>query len=112
MNACHLLSRRPWQFDSNVRHSGRDNVYQLEKDRMRFTLFPLTSRSHPKVNHKMGASNEVANDSKWRASLLLLQKNEIVGVDQLKDQGSKFLGRVYSQMLQQTQRRVFPKWGD
>ena len=29
-----------------------------------------------------------------RANLLLIRKNEIVGVDQLKDQDSKFLGYV------------------
>ena len=62
---------------------------------MRFTLFPLTSGSRPKVKHKVGVSNEVAGDSKRRASLLLLQKNEIVGIDQLKDRDSKFLGHFW-----------------
>ena len=66
---------------------------------MRFTLFPLTRRSRPKVKHKMGLSTEVAGESKQRASLLLLQKNEIVRVDQWKDRGSKFLGRFYRRKL-------------
>ena len=77
---------------------------------MRFTLFPLTNGSRPKVKHKVEVSNEVAGDSKQRANLLLLQKNEIMGVDQLKDRDSKFLGRICSQMLQQTRGRIFPKW--
>ena len=62
MDACHLLFERPWQFDSNARHSGKDNIYWLEKDAVRFTLFPLTSRSRPKVKHKVGASDKVVGD--------------------------------------------------
>ena len=38
-------------------------------------------------------------------------KGEIVGVDQLKDQGSKFLGHIFIQTVQQTRGRVFLKWG-
>ena len=77
---------------------------------MRFTLFPLMSGSRPKVKYKMGVSNEVADDSKQRASLLLLQTKGIVVVDQLKDWGGKFLGCICSRMLQQTVGQVFPKW--
>ena len=81
MNACHILFRRPWQFNSDARHSGRDNVYRLEKDGVRFTLFPLTSGSRPKVKHKVGVLNNIADDLRWRDNLLLMQNNEIVGVD-------------------------------
>ena len=62
-------------------HSGRENGYQLEKDWVRFTLFPLTSGSHPKIKHKMGEQNKVADDLGQSASLLLMQKNEIVELD-------------------------------
>ena len=92
MDAHHLLLGRHWQFDSDARHPGRNNVYRLEKDGVSFTLFLLTSGSRPKVKHKVGVSTEEADDSKRRASLLLLQKNEIVEVNQLKDRASKFLG--------------------
>ena len=110
MDACHLLFRRPWQFDSDVWHSGRDNVYRLEKDRVRFTLFPLMNGSRPKVKHKLGVQNNVVDDLKGHDNLLLLQKNEIIRVDQLKNQDSKFLGRICIQMFQQTRGRVFLKW--
>ena len=73
-----------------MRHSGRDNVYRLEKDEVRFTLFPLMSGSRPKVKDKVGVSKEEVDNSKRCPSLLLLQKNEIVAVDQLKDWVSKF----------------------
>ena len=56
-------------------------MYRLEKDRVRFTLFLLTSESHPKIKHKMGEQNKVADDLGQSASLLLMQKNEIVELD-------------------------------
>ena len=40
MDACHLLFGRPWQYDVNAVHTGRENVYKLEKDGVRFTLLP------------------------------------------------------------------------
>ena len=61
---------------------------------MRFTLFLLTSEPHPKTKHKARVSNKEADDVRRCASLLLIQQNEVVAVDQLKDPGSKFLGRV------------------
>ena len=50
MDASQLLFRRPWQVELDVQHAGRENVYRLEKDGVRFTLLPLTSGSHPKVS--------------------------------------------------------------
>lgn len=29
MDACHLLLGRPWEFDQNVKHPGRENIYLL-----------------------------------------------------------------------------------
>ena len=40
----------------------------------------------------MGALNKVSDDSRRHASLVLMQKDEAVGVDQLKDRGGKFSG--------------------
>ena len=50
MDACQLLFGRPWQFDLDALHTGRENVYQLEKDGVRFTLLPLRSGLRPKVS--------------------------------------------------------------
>ena len=61
---------------------------------MRFTLFLFTSGSRSKFKHKAGESNKEANDVRRHANLLLIQQNKVVGVDQLKDPGSKFLGCV------------------
>ena len=62
MDACQLLFGRLWQFDRDVRYSGKENMYRLKKDGVRFTLFPLTSGSHPKIKHKVGEQNKVADD--------------------------------------------------
>ena len=43
MDACQLLFGRPWQFDLDAQHAGRENAYQLEKDGVKFTLLPLRS---------------------------------------------------------------------
>ena len=53
IDSCHHLFRRPWQFDSDAQHLGIENVYKLEKDGVRFTLFPLKSGSRPKVKRKV-----------------------------------------------------------
>ena len=41
MDACHVLLGRPWQYDVNAQHSGRSNIYNLEKRGVRFTLLPF-----------------------------------------------------------------------
>ena len=32
MDACQLLFGRPWQFDLDAQHAGKENVYSLEND--------------------------------------------------------------------------------
>ncbi|XP_074302991.1 uncharacterized protein LOC141637407 [Silene latifolia] len=42
MSACHILLGRPWQFDREVVHQGRDNIYIVSKGKNRFHLKPLS----------------------------------------------------------------------
>ncbi|KAK9124575.1 hypothetical protein Sjap_014177 [Stephania japonica] len=49
MDACHLLFGRPWQFDVNAQHDGRDNVYKLEKKGVTFNLLPLKASNRSKT---------------------------------------------------------------
>ena len=49
IDACQLLFGKPWQFDLDAQHAGREIVYQLEKDDVKFTLLPLRSGPQPKV---------------------------------------------------------------
>ena len=49
MDACHILFRHPWQYDEDARHLGRSNLYQLEKEGIKYTLVPFTRKNQPKV---------------------------------------------------------------
>ncbi|XP_059461772.1 uncharacterized protein LOC132190736 [Corylus avellana] len=40
MDACHILLRRPWQYDRNVHHDGRKNTYSFLVDNVKLTLLP------------------------------------------------------------------------
>jgi hypothetical protein len=40
MDACHLLLGRPWQYDRNIPHDGRNNTYSLLVDNVKITLLP------------------------------------------------------------------------
>ena len=37
MDACHILFRRPWQYDVDVKHLGMSNLYQLEEGGIKYT---------------------------------------------------------------------------
>ena len=49
MDACHILFRRPWQYDVDAKHLGRSNLYQLEKGGIKHTLVPFTRKNPPKA---------------------------------------------------------------
>jgi hypothetical protein len=41
MDVCHLLLGRPWQYDRNVIHDGKMNMYTLEKNGRTHMLLPI-----------------------------------------------------------------------
>ena len=45
MQACSLLLGRPWQFDQNSVHHGRNNHYTLVHKDKNITLLPMTPDS-------------------------------------------------------------------
>ena len=44
-----MLFGIPWQHDLDAQHAGKENVYRLEKNGVKFTLLPLRSGARPKV---------------------------------------------------------------
>lgn len=46
MDVCHLLLRRPWQFDLNTIHKERDKMYKFYKNNMKIDLAPIKCGRH------------------------------------------------------------------
>ena len=40
MDACHLLFGKPWKFNVNAQHAGKENVYRLGKEGVKYILLP------------------------------------------------------------------------
>ena len=57
MNVYHLLLGRPWQFDVDAVHRGRDNVYEFWWNSKKVCLVPLTNK---KKNSKAEGKNFLA----------------------------------------------------
>ncbi|PKI31369.1 hypothetical protein CRG98_048239, partial [Punica granatum] len=53
MEACHLLFGRPWQYDTDAKHHGKENMYQLVKEGVRYTLVPLSEKPRPEAVPKV-----------------------------------------------------------
>jgi hypothetical protein len=41
MDVFHVLLGRPWQYDRDFIHDGRENTYTLEKNGCKHILFPI-----------------------------------------------------------------------
>ncbi|KAF7149685.1 hypothetical protein RHSIM_Rhsim02G0114600 [Rhododendron simsii] len=41
MDACHMLLGRPWQYDLNTTHKGKDNTYTFYKNKVKVVLAPM-----------------------------------------------------------------------
>lgn len=70
MDACHLFLGRPWQYDKNVTHHGKDNTYSLEFKGRTITLLP--SQEQPATDESLATPN--SNSPKIDQSLLILPK--------------------------------------
>lgn len=56
MDACHLLLGRPWQYDRDAVHKGKNNTYSFVHGERTITLLPskeptATSQTLPAINH-------------------------------------------------------------
>ena len=48
MDVCHLLLGRPWQYDQDICHNGRNNTYSLKINGKKITLLPMKHQVIPK----------------------------------------------------------------
>ncbi|XP_059289384.1 uncharacterized protein LOC132042895, partial [Lycium ferocissimum] len=53
MQACHLLLRRPWQYDGSTMHDGRTNRYTLVHNGVKHVMCPMSPLQVGEVYHKM-----------------------------------------------------------
>ena len=58
MDACHILLGRPWQWDVDATHKGRDNVVMFMWKTHKIALAPAGSTTGPKNNFLIVSSNE------------------------------------------------------
>jgi len=58
MEACHILLRRPWQFDHNTTHNGHTNEITLLQKAKKFVLHPLTPTQVASDQAQMQARRE------------------------------------------------------
>ncbi|XP_016553505.1 uncharacterized protein LOC107852988 [Capsicum annuum] len=58
MQACHLLLRRPWEYDVGAKHYGRSNKYAFLKDGKKHILNPLSTFQVSEEYRKMGELKE------------------------------------------------------
>ena len=53
-STCHLILGRPWQYDVDVTHRCKDNVYVFFKNDRKINLGPIKDSSLPKVSKVEG----------------------------------------------------------
>jgi hypothetical protein len=63
MDVCHVLLKIPWQYDKNVIHDGRRNIYTLEMNGKTHMLLPIEE-------------NKMKDEAS--ASILLMSGNELL----------------------------------
>lgn len=92
MNACHLLFGRPWQYDLETIHDGKNNICRFVKDGKKITLLPLGFKHNSeswKVENLMTVSSVGAEfvgkvkESK-EVHLLIVKEFLAVGRDESK----------------------------
>ncbi|KAL8126559.1 hypothetical protein AgCh_013727 [Apium graveolens] len=76
MNACHMLLGRPWQYDVDVVHNGRENTYTFFKDGVKIILGPnkgeRRQKTSPRVKHNFLISNNIIKEAKETGKLYAL----------------------------------------
>ena len=72
MDACHLLLGRPWQFDKDVTHRGKENTYSFEFKGRTITLLPSPEQQAPTDSTATTSTHQI----KTETTLLTVPKAE------------------------------------
>ncbi|XP_073116020.1 uncharacterized protein [Elaeis guineensis] len=77
MDACHILFGRPWQYDLDATHSGKDNIYHFVKDGIKITLLPLKGEIRPKASRVEGKNFLTITSSEYDFNADIKQSREV-----------------------------------
>jgi hypothetical protein len=101
MDVCHLLLGKPWQYDRNVIHDGRKNMYTLEKNGRMHMLLPIKNQEvKTEVSNTVlpMSGKELLNEVKKKedTQFIVVRKPKIVltstRIDDLPEEIQKLLG--------------------
>jgi hypothetical protein len=82
LSACHLLLRRPLQFDLDATHSGRSNKYSFVHKGVHHVLKPMKENDIKAVfAHIKKKKDAIGNTSKLRVTLLQAKGNDAACTD-------------------------------
>jgi hypothetical protein len=71
MQACLLLLGRPWQYDNNVVHHGRQNRYTFMHERKTIALLPLTPAEIVQYEKKLAEKKKHGHDKDSSKSAII-----------------------------------------
>ena len=76
MDACHLLLRRPWQYDVKSKHDGETNVYTITKVGIKYTMNCLPDDG--KLEHVVSSVALVGEKDTLCFAIITRPKKEIL----------------------------------
>ena len=78
MKACSLLLGRPWKFDNDVVHHGRNNTYTLMHKGQKFILQPMTHAQIVQADKERLASENTQVDANSAKQSVIKLKNHVM----------------------------------
>lgn len=63
MHACQLLFERQWQFDVDVQHLNRDNMYQIKKEGVKVYLVAIEKEAQAESNTRRATRYFIYHDT-------------------------------------------------
>jgi hypothetical protein len=78
MDVCHILLGRPWQFNSNLIHDGRNNTYTLEKNGRTHMFLPIEEKKEKEeysIRIILMSGKELLNEIKKDQEMQFVVKN-------------------------------------
>ncbi|XP_059446441.1 uncharacterized protein LOC132177987 [Corylus avellana] len=102
IDACHLLLGRPWQYDRNVHHDGRNNTYSFLVDNVKLTILPnLGDKPKPSkgAGQNLLAKREFIKEMRDSNQVYVLVRKECTPTEEAVPEAMKGLVEELSDMF-------------